>query len=580
MQAHAAHLRLVVNIRGVDLHGYRQTDTLRHDQRFRGGPGVHAGGDGDLECAQQRLGLDVAEYAAPLAHGVLYDQARPGHIRHLGFRQRRRRLQQDILVAVIGRQVAEAVHPGLGGGEPGYSGGGKPVPGLFHQFLPQPAGQHRFAAIAGDGYHTLGAGGGVGHRLGREQHQQAIDIVIGQQYLRRRVIALAGGVPQDVNGNRVGPVLRQYCAELVHCRPRELGQRHLQVRRPIRGHDPRAAAVGEYRQAGAAHAGARGQGLGGRDQLAGGGDAHRAGAANRRVKDLVATHIGAGVGDHGPVADFTAPGLDHNDGLDARRNPQAADKRARVRHTLDVQQDALGLRVQRQVVQHLAETHIRGGAQRGHRGETEAVGFPPVHHGGTECAGLGHQRHMAGGHAVLGEARIEAHAGPHDAQAVGADQGYFVGAGDVDYGILQGASPGADLRKAGGYDDGGTDAGLAALVQHTRNRLRRDNDDHQVDGVVYGADGGVALQAAQFLVARIDRVDLALEAAVDNVVQQLCAHRPGTFGGAHDGHGLRFEYFVKQVLSHCRSSAGSSVCAPHRELIGPGHCLGGAAAQN
>ena len=74
---------------------------------------------------------------------------------------------------------------------------------------------------------------------------------------------------------------------------------------------------------------------------------------------------------HCTVTLLTAAGLDHDHWFEPRGRPQTAQERASIRNTFYVQHYALGKRVESQVVQHLAKTHIGGSAQRCYSGKTK-----------------------------------------------------------------------------------------------------------------------------------------------------------------------------------------------------------------
>ena len=200
-------------------------------------------------------------------------------------------------------------------------------------------------------------------------------------------------------------------------------QRYVQVGGPIGGHDAGPAAVGQYCQSRTIHPGARRQRLGGGEQLAHGGYPHCSGAPDGGVKHFVPTHQGTGVRNGCASTAVTAPGLNHDDRLQASRYTQATDEGARVRDALDIEQDTAGFRVQGEIVQYLAKAHVSRRAQRGDGGKPKAVGCTPIEQRGAKCARLGYQRHLSGGRFTVCEAGVEANPGPDQAQAIGSDEG-------------------------------------------------------------------------------------------------------------------------------------------------------------
>ena len=110
--------------------------------------------------------------------------------------------------------------------------------------------------------------------------------------------------------------------------------------------------------------------LGGREQLIEVGDLHHAGTLGDGAEHVRRADIGAGVGLDRAGSGRMPPRLDHDHRLQARRGAQPAHEVARVADALHVEQDALGLGVQREIVEHVAEVDIGRRAQRDHRRET------------------------------------------------------------------------------------------------------------------------------------------------------------------------------------------------------------------
>ena len=65
------------------------------------------------------------------------------------------------------------------------------------------------------------------------------------------------------------------------------------------------------------------------------------------------------------------------------------------------------------------------------------------------------------------------------------------------------------LGKAGGEDDGGLDAGLAAALELGGDVLRRDDQHGEIGRLRQRVDGRIGLQPLHFGRAAADRIDLA-----------------------------------------------------------------------
>ena len=253
---------------------------------------------------------------------------------------------------------------------------------------------------------------------------------------------------------------------------------------------------------------------------------------------------------------FAASRFHHDHRLEARGHPQPAEERAGIGDALDIQQYAPGLGVHGEKIQEFAETDVRRRAEGGHCREPETLGGAPVQQGGAKRAGLGDQRHPAGGHAAFGKARVEANARPDHPQAVGAHQGYVVGACDIEHFRLQGESAVTDLPEAGRYDDDRAHTLFTALVHHRRDRRGRDGDDYEVYRAVDILYGRIGFQTLHTVVFRVHRIDIPGKPAFDEVAQYLASDGRLPVRCPHHDDGLRLENFLEVVFSHGSSSPG------------------------
>ena len=94
---------------------------------------------------------------------------------------------------------------------------------------------------------------------------------------------------------------------------------------------------------------------------------HCASAAQGRVKHIVAADNGTTVGLCGFVAGRFAPGLEHHHGLGVGRHAQRTHETPRAGDALQVDHDAVRLRIVGQEVQYLRNIDTGMRAQRHHR---------------------------------------------------------------------------------------------------------------------------------------------------------------------------------------------------------------------
>ena len=364
VEHHAAHVGLVADAVGEHLQRHRET----HPLRGRAGT-LRIGGDVGLNHRdrvgrEDRLGLGLAEHLATAGQRTLYHQPRGRGRRLEILRRRRRGLGQQLLVAPVANQMHVRADRALGRAVGRDVGRGKETARLGHGHLAHPVGQHVLAVLALhllEGVeHRLRALGARGDRGRRVHHQHRVEFLRLQQDLQRGAVTAARGVADDVHRVAARPGRRQHRIELLDRLRREIRQRAAEVDQAIDRHDPGTAAVGHDRQplAARAHRDAPREGLDRGEQLVEVVHAQHAGAADRRIVDVVGAGQRTGVRRGGlrPLGD--APGLDHHHRLDACRGACRRHEGAPLVDRLDVEQDRLGPGIAGQVVEGIAEVDV------------------------------------------------------------------------------------------------------------------------------------------------------------------------------------------------------------------------------
>ena len=158
-----------------------------------------------------------------------------------------------------------------------------------------------------------------------------------------------------------------------------------------------------------------------REQLRVGAHPHRSRALQRRVEDGVRARAPP----RGPSASAASPprpDFQHDHRLGARRGAQRRQEAARVVHRLDVEQDAVGGRIEQQRVEQLAEIDVEGIAERDHRGEPDAGRRREIEQRRAHGARLRDQREAAAQRLHRPDRRVEADVGADHAERFGADE--------------------------------------------------------------------------------------------------------------------------------------------------------------
>jgi len=548
VEAHAAGVALVDEVRRIDLHRDREAELLGEQQRFGRRARDHGLRDGDAEGAQDGLRLHLGEDLAAFLQNGLDQHLGPLRFRAGGRRRRFRRLQQELLVPVVGRDVVVQLDRRFRHAE----GRDRCVlhrqARFEHLFLAHPAGQDRLRGLVADVDHRLRDGHRLRHRLRREHHQHAVHVLVLRHRKDGIAVALGRRVAADVDRIAVRPGGRQRRVERLRGRHRQVGERNVEVAGAVGGHRARSAAVGDDGQALALRAELGGQRLRGVEQLADVLDAHDAGAADGGVENDVGAGDHARVGLHGGRAGGVAAGLEQDDRLDARRRAQRAHEAAGVADAFDVKQDVVRAAVVDQVVENLAEIDVGRAAQRNDAGEADAVALRPVEYRGAHGARLRNQREMADVGIDAREGGVQAEFRADDAEAVGAEHAHVVAAGDFEHLAFERGARVAGLGEARGDDDDVLDAAAAALLDDGRHRLRAGGDHRQFDARADLFDRLVGFDALHRLVFGVDRVQAALVARVEDVLEEDVADRIFAVGGADHGDGFGFEQTGQIVL--------------------------------
>jgi len=113
--------------------------------------------------------------------------------------------------------------------------------------------------------------------------------------------------------------------------------------------------------------------------------------------------------------------------------------------------------------------------------------------------------------------------GVEDARGVRPDDANAVGPGDIDHLLLKLAALFAGLGEAAGENDGALDALGSATRDDLGERLRRCADENEIHGPGHVGDVRIAAQPKYFRLLRIERVDLAGIAILDELLDRAKA---------------------------------------------------------
>lgn len=261
----------------------------------------------------------------------------------VALRQQRGGLVEPTQGVTEAPERVEQPRRGIGVGVGGDAGGIEDRHAGGHLIAAHPAGEQGFAAAFGQLPQALGSGGGIGHRLGREDHQQAIAAGISEGDLDGAPIALRIGVAKDVDGIGVAPLGRQHGIEGGQALAREFRQLAAVEHQGVGGEHAWAAGVSDDRQPRTGGSPRLfGQHIGQIEQVGEAIHPQHAATPQRRLQHRITAGQGTGVGGRRPRRLGSAAALDQHDRLGERHFPRRREEGAGIADRLHINDDAAG----------------------------------------------------------------------------------------------------------------------------------------------------------------------------------------------------------------------------------------------
>ena len=166
IERHALHIRLVADVRGVDLERHRETELGRDHDGFIDAARQNRPGHGNVKRCQQRLGLHFGEHLAPLGQHAFNQHAGTLYVRLGQVRQGRGGLLQQHLVLIKRGDIAKGPHGRLGRAKAGNRGLVQYGASLAHAGVAHQASQQWLAELLVDLCQSRGDGGALKADLG------------------------------------------------------------------------------------------------------------------------------------------------------------------------------------------------------------------------------------------------------------------------------------------------------------------------------------------------------------------------------------------------------------------------------
>ena len=414
----------------------------------------------------------------------------------------------------------------------------------------------------------LGDGRGIGHALRRHDHEQAVARGILRKNLHGFGVALGPGITQDVDGVAMAPVGRQDTVESGLGFGRELSQFSIERHHCISCQYARATRIGQDGEPRTRRPRLLGQHFRHVEQVRNIVDAQNAAAPEGGFEHLITTRKRARMRGRCFSRSFTAPGLDHDDGLAQRHLARSRQKRARIADGFHVNDDRASARIVTQVIDQISPAHIQHRADGEKRAEAHHLGQAPVENRGADGAALAHQRDVSGPGDSSRESGIEAGERAHHAQTVGADDAHVAAPGRFEHLTLEIRAVLPCFLEAGRNDDRALDAGSHTFAHHAGHSGSGRDDDGQIHLVGHVGDFGIGTNSKHARAFRIYGKHGTAERAVNEIPENGAAHTGRRFSCADHGHIARGEEDVERAAAQSQNIVGALGSAVNLSLLG------------
>ena len=505
----------------------------------------------NLVGAEQLADLDRIEPAPPLIDRRFHDAPRHLDIGHEILGHARRHFGERLDRLAVMHQMDEAAHGVIFGHIV------RDRSGIEHArdavVAANPRGQHRLgrrtrrAMFVDDPHHGGGDIARPGDRGLHVHHQHRVVFRIGEQCFQRFGVAVGVGIADQIDRVRSRPGGRQRGIEPLHGRRGNRRRNAAEFDQPIDREHADAAAIGGDRQPLAARRGDAAERFGAIEQFAQVIDPQHAGAPECGVIDRILAGERTGVGGGGASALRHPPGLHHHHRFDARGGARRGHEFARVGDRLDIEQDCLGLIIEREVIEQVGDVDIELLADRHQPGETDRFFHRPIDHTGGDRARLRDQRQMAGARHMSGEAGIERHFRHDHTEAVRPHQTHAIFPRQPvgRFGVRTGAAPetGTDDHRAG-------NAKLAGFRDDRRHGARRCRDNDEIGNKAEFAQTLRGRRTTDFGITRVHHAERTGKLPRTDVVENRPSQRVGPRACPHQRQRLRRQQAAQSVMRH------------------------------
>ncbi len=356
----------------MDFHHHRITDAAGHLDCFLRRTGGLRPGDRNLVGVQQRFRDVLRENIVPFGENRVEQAPHAPAIEAERQRNFAGGFVQSLQVAGIRDQVHERADRLFRRLVSRNAGLGQNLHAVGDRVSAHPCRENRLVALARHGADRLGRAGGIGHGLGRENHQDGIDTLVRQDDFKGFCITVGGSIAQNVHGISVRPTRGETFVELGD---RLVGQRRqfaFAFDQLVGGHDARPAGVGDDQQSIALGRALVSQNFSTVEHVFDVEDAFDAGALENGLINGIDAGHGAGVGGGGFGRLGETPGFESHNRFGAGERTARRHELAGLGDGFDVEDDGLGIGGGAEIIDEVGHAHVEHIAHGNEIGEADA----------------------------------------------------------------------------------------------------------------------------------------------------------------------------------------------------------------
>ena len=263
---------------------------------------------------------------------------------------------------------------------------------------------------------------GAGDDGGHEDHDQCVDVRVGEDVRNDCLVGRCGRRAEEVDGVAEARFAGNEPASASRVSLGQLGKLEPCALAGVGAEDPEAAGIRDHADAAAAGQWLGREHGGGVEELLERSCAQDSGLVEQRVDGGVGAGERSRMGARGARPCRRRSGLQREDRLAASDPSRDSRERPRIAERLEVEEHEVGCLVVFPPLEQVVRRDVGLVADRDERGEPECALRGLLEERQTERAALGRESDPAGGKGAGSERRVQAAAGDGDAEAVGADE--------------------------------------------------------------------------------------------------------------------------------------------------------------